>query len=169
MPKRLLIGGIKGCKYKTSALLLFLTFSVLVANPKKTTLHGGQSRSWSAKQGKENKRRSLAAYPPPIPLTARSEKNSKKKNHATHLQASSGDQKQSKYGRTAHLTLSISRTFSSTGLSRCSVMKSCHGKAEFSSRANGTWREHRRGTDIKICSTYSSSRKKSTHKKKLEG
>ena len=28
--------------------LLFLTFSVLVANPKKTTLHGGQSRSWSA-------------------------------------------------------------------------------------------------------------------------
>ena len=35
-------------------LLLFLTFSVLVANPKKTTLHGGQSRSWSAEQGKEN-------------------------------------------------------------------------------------------------------------------
>ena len=33
---------------------LFLTFSVLVANPKKTTLHGGQSRSWSAEQGKEN-------------------------------------------------------------------------------------------------------------------
>ena len=25
-------------------LLLFLTFSALVANPKKTTLHGGQSR-----------------------------------------------------------------------------------------------------------------------------
>ena len=45
----------------TSVLLLllfrekmFLTFSVLVANPKKTTLHGGQSRSWSAEQGKEN-------------------------------------------------------------------------------------------------------------------
>ena len=31
--------------------LLFLTFSVLVASPKKTTLHGGQSRSWSAEQG----------------------------------------------------------------------------------------------------------------------
>ena len=31
-------------------LLLFLTFSALVANPKKTTLHGGQSRSWSAEQ-----------------------------------------------------------------------------------------------------------------------
>ena len=87
MSKRL--GGIKGCKYKTSLLfltfsvlvanpkkllytvrccLLFLTFSVLVANPKKTTfLHGGQSRSWSAEQGKENKRKSLAAYPPPPP------------------------------------------------------------------------------------------------------
>ena len=48
-------------------LLLFLTFSVLVANPKKTTLHGGQSRSWSAEQGKENKSKSLAAYPPPPP------------------------------------------------------------------------------------------------------
>ena len=29
-------------------LLLFLTFSALVANPKKSTLHGGQSRSWCA-------------------------------------------------------------------------------------------------------------------------
>ena len=37
--------------------MLFLTFSVLVANPKKTTLHGGQSRSWSAEKGKENKRK----------------------------------------------------------------------------------------------------------------
>ena len=52
--------------------LLFITFSVSVANPKKTTLHGGQSRSWSAEQGNENKRRSLAAYPPPPPHTARS-------------------------------------------------------------------------------------------------
>ena len=33
--------------------------------PEKTTLHGGQSRSWSAEQEKENKRKSLAAYPPP--------------------------------------------------------------------------------------------------------
>ena len=37
--------------------------------PEKTTLHGGQSRSWSAEQGKENKRKSLAAYPPPPPPT----------------------------------------------------------------------------------------------------
>ena len=36
-------------------LLLFLTFSALVANPKKTTLHGGQSRLWSAEQGKKEK------------------------------------------------------------------------------------------------------------------
>ena len=56
-------------------LLLFLTSSVLVANPKKTTLHGGQSRSWSAEQRKENKR-SLAAYPPPPPtLLVRRKKN----------------------------------------------------------------------------------------------
>ena len=39
--------------------------------PEKTTLHGGQSRSWSAEQGKENKRKSLAAYPPPTLLVRR--------------------------------------------------------------------------------------------------
>ena len=46
-------------------LLLFLTFSVLVAKPEKRILHGGQSRSWSAEQRNEN-RESLAAhlYPP---------------------------------------------------------------------------------------------------------
>ena len=42
-------------------LLLFLTFSALVANPKKTTLHGGQSRSWSAEQGKKKKKKSGSA------------------------------------------------------------------------------------------------------------
>ena len=45
--------------------------------PEKTTLHGGQSRSWSAEQGKENNRKSLAAYPPPTPHTARSVKINK--------------------------------------------------------------------------------------------
>ena len=47
--------------------------------PEKTTLHGGQSRSWSAEQGKENKIKSLAAYPPPTPTPhiARSEKINK--------------------------------------------------------------------------------------------
>ena len=64
------------CKYCCLLLLLFLTFSALVANPKKTTLHGGQSRSWSAEQ--EKKKKSLAALPPPPPRAARSEKiNSK--------------------------------------------------------------------------------------------
>ena len=44
----------RGWRY-TKILLFFLTFSVLVATPKKSTLHGGQSRSsWSAEQGKEN-------------------------------------------------------------------------------------------------------------------
>ena len=43
-------------------LLLFLTFSVLVAIPKKITSHGGQPRLWSAKQGKIEKKKSLAAH-----------------------------------------------------------------------------------------------------------
>ena len=66
-------------------LLLFLTFSALVANPKKTTLHGGQSRSWSAEQGKKEEKKSLAAHPPPPPraLLVR-RKNKKLENHAAH-------------------------------------------------------------------------------------
>ena len=48
-------------------LLLFLTFSALVANPKKTTLHGGQSRSWSAEQGKKEKEKVWQRTPPPPP------------------------------------------------------------------------------------------------------
>ena len=41
-------------------LLLFLTFSVLVANPKKLLYTvANPARSWSAEQGKENKRKSL--------------------------------------------------------------------------------------------------------------
>ena len=56
-------------------LLLFLTFSALVANPKKTTLHGGQSRSWSAEQGKNEKEKVWQRTLPPPPLrAARSEK-----------------------------------------------------------------------------------------------
>ena len=92
MSKR--IGGIKGCTYIISSwhlngvprwkkhwvnssimsgrspplylLLLFLTFSALVANPKKTILHGGQSRSWSAEQGKKEKEK-VWQRPPPLP------------------------------------------------------------------------------------------------------
>ena len=80
--------GIIGCKDKTSSWYLFgfpnssnigstvVVVVVVVSHiqrigcqPEKTTLHGGQSRSWSAEQGKENKRKSLAAYPPPPPPT----------------------------------------------------------------------------------------------------
>ena len=46
--------------------------------PEKTTLfHGGQSRSWSAEQGKENKKKKSGSIPPPphpTPHPARSEK-----------------------------------------------------------------------------------------------
>ena len=49
-------------------LTLFLTFSALVANPEKTTLHGGQSRSsWSAEQGEKNKKVPQRPPPPPPP------------------------------------------------------------------------------------------------------
>ena len=71
-------------------LLLFLAFSALVANPKKTTLHGGQSRSWSAEQGKKEKEKVWQRTPPPPRArAARSEKKKKKKkkkieNHAVH-------------------------------------------------------------------------------------
>ena len=49
-------------------MLSFLTFSALVANPKKTTLRGGQYRSWSAEQEKkikEKKSGSVPSFPPP--------------------------------------------------------------------------------------------------------
>ena len=61
---------------KCQNVLLFLTFSaLLVANPKKTTLHGGQSRSWSAEQGKKKKKKKSGSAPPPPPRAARSDKN----------------------------------------------------------------------------------------------
>ena len=60
---------------KVPACLLFLILSALVANPKKTTLHGGQFRSWSAEQGKEEKEKS--GSPPPPQRAARSEKKIK--------------------------------------------------------------------------------------------
>ena len=46
--------------------LLFLAFSVLVANPKKTALHGGQSRSWSAEQGKERTKEKVWQHTPTL-------------------------------------------------------------------------------------------------------
>ena len=59
---------------------LFLTFSVLVAKPEKCTLHGGQSRSWSAEQRNGN-RESLAAHPHP----PRCSFGENKITHVTHL------------------------------------------------------------------------------------
>ena len=61
-------------------LLLFLTFSALVANQKKTNLHGGQFRSWSAEQGKKKKKSGSPPPPPPPSHAARSEKNKKYEN-----------------------------------------------------------------------------------------
>ena len=61
-------------------LLLFLTFSALVANPNKTTLHGGQSRSWSAEQGKKEKEKVWQRTPPPPPPPARCSFGEKIKN-----------------------------------------------------------------------------------------
>ena len=60
-------------------LLLFLTFSALVANPKKTTLHGGQSRSWSAEQGKKEKEKVWQRTPPPPARCSFGEKNKNNK------------------------------------------------------------------------------------------
>ena len=63
-------------------LMLFLTFSALVASPKKTTSHGGQSRSWSVEQGKKKEKKKSGSAPPPNPsYAARSEKKKKEKKN----------------------------------------------------------------------------------------
>ena len=49
--------------------VLFLTFSALVANPKKNTLHGGQSRSWSAEQGEKEQGKVWQRPTPPRTYT----------------------------------------------------------------------------------------------------
>ena len=66
-------------------LLLFLIFSALVANPKKTTLHGGQSRSWSAEKKRKEKSGSAPPPPPPLARAARSEKKEKKITRRIHM------------------------------------------------------------------------------------
>ena len=60
--------------------MLFLTFSALVAR-KKTTLYGGQSRSWPAEQGKKKKEKKVWQRPPP-PCAARPEKINKIDGHS---------------------------------------------------------------------------------------
>ena len=75
----IVIINISGCSVLLTCIVVVVVSHIqrIGCQPEKTTLHGGQSRSWSAEQGKENKRKSLAAYPPPTPHTARSEKINK--------------------------------------------------------------------------------------------
>ena len=54
-------------------MLLLVVVVVVVSHiqrigcqPEKTALHGGQSRSWSAEQGKKKKKKS-GSPPPPLP------------------------------------------------------------------------------------------------------
>ena len=47
-------------------LLLFRTFSVLLASLKKTTSHGGQSRSWSSERGKKKGKKKSGSAPPTL-------------------------------------------------------------------------------------------------------
>ena len=57
--------------------------------PEKTTLHGGQSRSWSAEQGKKRrKEKSGSAPPPPPPPPARAARSEKKKEKKKSRDAS---------------------------------------------------------------------------------
>ena len=69
---------------KTNVKTLFLTFSALVANPKKTTLHGGQSRSWSAEQGKK-KKKVWQRTPPPARCSFGEKKKKKKITRRIHM------------------------------------------------------------------------------------
>ena len=72
----------------------------LGCQPVTTTFHGGQSRSWSAEHGKENKKRKSGSTPPPPPCCsdggkkthgAYTEENKKadgqEGHHVTHLHA----------------------------------------------------------------------------------
>ena len=80
MSKRL--GGIKRLQIVVASHIQRISCQPEKNYQEPGTLHGGQSRTWSAEQGKENKRKSLAAYPPPPPTphTARPEKISKIKS-----------------------------------------------------------------------------------------
>ena len=76
LPLERLIDGIYVCMVITYVVFVVVSHIQRIGcQPEKTTLHGGQSRSWSAEQGKENKRKKSGSIPPPpTPHTARSEK-----------------------------------------------------------------------------------------------
>ena len=63
------------CTLFMCCFLLFLAFSVLVANPRKVILHGGQSRSWSAEQEKR-KGEKVWQHTPSSPLLVQRKKKS---------------------------------------------------------------------------------------------
>ena len=63
---------------------LFLTFSVLVANPENTTLHGRQFRSWSAEQGKKEENKVIVQQNPLCLCQIFFEYN-KRKDRSSHL------------------------------------------------------------------------------------
>ena len=68
-------------------MLLFLTFSALVANPKKLLYTVANPAHGLLNKAEKKLKKSLAAPPPPPPPRARcsfGEKNKKIKNHATH-------------------------------------------------------------------------------------
>ena len=68
------------------SLLLFLTFSVLVAKPKKTIYTvANPARGLLSREKRTKEKVWQHTPPPPPPHTARSEKN--QLNHASHLQA----------------------------------------------------------------------------------
>ena len=58
-------------------LLLFLTFSAYWLPTRKTTLQGVQSRSWSAEQGKEERKKVWQRISPPPPCNSFGENKTK--------------------------------------------------------------------------------------------
>ena len=65
------------CMYKYICMYVVVVSHIqrIGCQPEKTTLHGGQSRSWSAEQGKKEKEKVWQRTPPPPPArAARSEK-----------------------------------------------------------------------------------------------
>ena len=95
------VGGIKGCKYKTSSwhlnrfpdadniesTLLFLTFGALVANPKELLYTVANPARGLLNREKKEKRKSLAAPPPPARCSFGEKKRKKKKSRDTYLGA----------------------------------------------------------------------------------
>ena len=83
----------------------------------KTTLHGGQSHSWSAEQRKENKKRKSGSTPPPPPHAARTEG---KKTHGAYTEENKRADGQEGHHVT-HLHACVPRCYAGFGLFRVST------------------------------------------------